>query len=62
MICRYCRDDAREAICLGCRTKFEILEAENVRLKRDVAYLRQLAAQRRLETRAKVREAMKPKK
>jgi hypothetical protein len=39
--CRYYLDDGQEAICLGCRTKFEALEAENVRLKRDLALMRQ---------------------
>lgn len=59
--CRYCLDDANEAICLGCRAKFEALEVENVRLKKDIAYLRQLAAVHRGETRLDVQRKMKKK-
>lgn len=60
--CRYCPDDANEAICLGCRSKFEALEAENVRLKKDLSYLRQLAAQHRMETKTDIARKMRKKK
>lgn len=59
--CRYCPDDANEAICLGCRSKFEALEAENVRLKKDIAYLRQLAAVHRGEARVNIARKMRKK-
>jgi hypothetical protein len=39
--CRYCLDDGQEVICLGCRTKFEALEAENIRLRKQLAFIRQ---------------------
>lgn len=60
--CRYCLDDANEAICLGCRAKFEAIEAENVRLKKDLAYMRQLAAAHRAETRLDIKQKMTKKK
>lgn len=56
--CRYCPEEGLESICLSCRTRFETLEAENIRLKKDVAYLRQLAAQERAQTRKKVQIGM----
>jgi hypothetical protein len=61
MICRYCPEDANEAICIGCRSKFEALEAENVRLKKDIDYLRNLAAAHRHETRADIARKMRKK-
>lgn len=60
--CRYCPDDANEAICLGCRSKFEALEAENVRLKKDLIYLRQLTAVHRAETKTAIARKMRKKK
>lgn len=60
--CRYCLDDANEAICLGCRSKFEALEAENVRLKKDLIYLRQLTAVHRTETKTDIARKMRKKK
>lgn len=56
--CCYCPEEGTQCICLDCRSKFENLEAENVRLKKDVAYLRQLAAQHRAETRKKIKVGM----
>lgn len=56
--CRYCPEEGLESICMGCRTKFESLEAENIRLKKDLAYLRSLAAQHRAETRKNVQVGM----
>jgi hypothetical protein len=57
--CRYCPEEGLEAICLSCRTKFENLEAENARLRKDVAYLRQLAAGQRAETRREIHRKMR---
>lgn len=57
--CVYCPEEGTQCICLACRTKLEGLEAENIRLKKDIAYLRQLAAQHRAETRVKVQRSMR---
>ncbi len=60
--CLYCPEEGTQCICLACRTKLESLEAENVRLKKDMAYLRNLAAQHRAETRATIVRKMKKRK
>lgn len=60
--CRYCLDDANEGLCIGCRSKFEAIEAENIRLKKDIAYLRQLAAVHRGEVRTDIARKMNKKK
>ena len=56
--CIYCPEEGTQCICLACRTKFETLEAENIRLKKDINYLRQLAAQHRAETRVALQRQM----
>jgi hypothetical protein len=59
--CLYCPEEGTQCICLACRTKLERLEAENVRLKKDIAYLRSLNARTRAETRASIHRKMKGK-
>lgn len=44
--CRFCLQNAREAICLACRTRFEILEEENRNLRKQIDYLKGVAAQK----------------
>jgi len=56
--CRYCIGDATEGICFGCRAKFKALEDENAMLKKDIAYLRKLAAAHHRETRADIARKM----
>ncbi len=56
--CLYCPEEGTQCICIGCRTKLEMLEAKNIRLQKDIDYLRQLAAQHRAETRKNVHIGM----
>ena len=38
--CRFCLENAREAICLQCRARFDALKAENEDLKKQIDFMR----------------------
>lgn len=59
--CRYCLQDAREAICLACRSKFEALARENAYLKRQIAFLRAQSAVRYRERKAEISRNSRPR-